>query len=45
MFEINKKGFEELTGGIYNNQDNNNFKIIINNKTYNLKNVKKNLWK
>ena len=45
MFEINKKEFEELTGGIYNNQDNNNFKIIINNKTYNLKNVKKKLWK
>ena len=45
MFEINQKEFEELTGGIYNNQDNNNFKIIINNKTYNLKNVKKNLWK
>ena len=45
MFEINKKEFEELTGGICNNQDNNNFKIIINNKTYNLKNVKKNLWK
>ena len=29
-FEIDKKKeFEELTGDIYNNQDNNNFKIII----------------
>ena len=41
MFEINKKEFEELTGGIYNNQYNNEFKIIINNKIYNLKNAKK----
>ena len=28
-FEINKKEFEELTGDIYNNQHNNNLKIII----------------
>ena len=42
-FEINKKEFEELTGDIYNNQDNNNFKIIINKKTYDLKNAKK-IW-
>ena len=41
MFEINKKEFEELTGGIYNNQYNNEFKIITNNKIYNLKNAKK----
>ena len=42
-FKINKKEFEELTGDIYNNQDNNNFKIIINKKTYDLKNAKK-IW-
>ena len=41
-FEINKKEFEELTRNIYNNQDNNNFKIIINRRTYDLKNAKKN---
>ena len=41
-FEINKKEFEELTGDIYNNQHNNNFKIIINKRTYDLKNAKKN---
>ena len=40
-FKINKKEAEELTGDIYNNQDNNNFKIIINKKTYDLKNAKK----
>ena len=40
-FEINKKEFEELTRDIYNNQDNNNFKIIINKKTYHVKNAKK----
>ena len=32
-FEINKKEFEELTIDIYNNQDNNDFKIIINKRT------------
>ena len=42
-FKINEKEFEELTGDIYNNQDNNNFKIIINKKTYDLKNAKK-IW-
>ena len=42
-FEMNKKEFDELTGRIYNNQDNNNFKIIINNKAYNIKNSKK-IW-
>ena len=41
-FEINKKEFEELTGDIYHNQDNNDFKIIINNRTYDLK-MQKNL--
>ena len=39
--EINTKEFEELTRDIYNNQDNNNFKIIINKRTYDLKNAKK----
>ena len=32
-FEINKKEFEKLTRDIYNNQYNNDFKAIINNKT------------
>ena len=40
-FETNQKEFEELTGDIYNNQDNNDFKIIINKRTYDLKNAKK----
>ena len=40
-FKINKKEFEELTRDIYNNQDNNDFKIIINKRTYDLKNAKK----
>ena len=39
-FEINKKEFEELTRNIYNNQDNNDFKVIINKITYDLKNAK-----
>ena len=34
-FEINEKEFQELSRYIYSNQDNNDFKIIIN---------KKNLW-
>ena len=38
LFEINKK---ESTRDIYNNQDNNDFEIIINKRTYDLKNVKK----
>ena len=42
-FGINKKEFEELTRDIYNNQDNNDFKIIINKRTYDLKNAKK-IW-
>ena len=39
--ETNKKEFEELTEDIYNNQDNNDFKIIINRRTYDLKTAKK----
>ena len=42
--EINRKEFEELTGDIYNNQGNNDFKIIIK-KTYDLKDAKKFGWK
>ena len=44
-FEIKKKEFEELTGDIYNNQDNNDFKTILNKRTYDLKNAKKIVWK
>ena len=40
-FEINRKEFEELTGDIYNNQDNNDFKFTINRKIYDLKNAKR----
>ena len=40
-FEINRNEFEELTGGIYNNQDNNDFKVMINKRTYDLKNARK----
>ena len=40
-FEINKKEFEELARDIYNNQDNNDFQITINRRTYDLKNQKK----
>ena len=43
-FEINKKEFEEfeeLTRDIYNNEDNNDFKTVINERTYNLKNANK----
>ena len=40
--EINRKEFEELTGDIYNNQGNDDFKIIIK-KTYDLKDAKK-IW-
>ena len=43
QFEINKKEFEELTGDIYNNQENSDFKIIRNKRTYDLKNAKKKL--
>ena len=40
-FEINKKEFEELAKDIYNNQDNNDFKINLNKRTYDLKNAKR----
>ena len=40
FFEINKKEFGELTGDIQNNRDNNDFKIIINKRTCDLKNAK-----
>ena len=40
-FEINQKDFKELTGDIYNNQDNNDFKFNINRKFYDLKNAKR----
>ena len=40
-FEINKKEFEVLTKDIYNNQDDNDFKIIINKRIYDMKNAKK----
>ena len=40
-FEINKKEFEESTRDIYNKQDNKDFKVIINKRTYGLKNAKK----
>ena len=42
-FKINKLEFEELTRDIYNNQDNKNFKITINKRTYDLNNAEK-LW-
>ena len=35
-FEMNKKEFEELTGDIYNNQINNDFKVTIKKLTYDL---------
>ena len=40
-FKINKPEFEELTSDINNNQNNKDFKITINKKTYDLKNAKK----
>ena len=42
--EINGKKFEELTGDIQKNQDNNDFRIVINKKAYHLKNANK-FWK
>ena len=44
-FQLNKKEFEELARDIYNNQDNDDFKIIINKGNYNLKNAKKFGWR
>ena len=40
-FRINKSEFDELISNIYNNQNNKDFKITINKKTYDLKNAKK----
>ena len=40
-FRINKSEFDELTSDIYDNQNNKDFKITINKKTYDLKNAKK----
>ena len=39
-FKIKGKDFEELARDIFNNQDNNDFRIIINRRTYGLKNAK-----
>ena len=39
--EINGKKSEELTGDIQKNQDNNDFRIVINKKAYDLKNANK----
>ena len=39
-FKIKEKGFEELARDIFNNQDNNDFRIIINRRAYGLKNAK-----
>ena len=39
--KINKPEFDELASNIYNNQNNKDFKITINKKTYDLKNAKK----
>ena len=42
LFEINKSEFAKLTRDIDNNQNNKDFKIIVNKKPYHLKNAKKN---
>ena len=39
--EINRLKFEELTGDIKKTQDNNDFRIVINKKAYDLKNANK----
>ena len=39
-FRINKSEFDELTSGIYDNQNKKDFKITINKKTHDLKTVK-----
>ena len=39
--KANKAESEELTEDIYNNQYDNDFKIVLNNKNYDLKNAKK----
>ena len=38
-FRINKSEFDKLKSNIYNNQNNKDFKITINKKTYDLKNA------
>ena len=43
-FKINKSNFEELTSSIYNDHNNEDFKITINKKTYDLENTNK-FWK
>ena len=43
-FETNREEPEELTGEIYNNQNNNDFKITINSRTYDVKNSKNFGW-
>ena len=40
-FKINKPDFDELTSNIYDNQNNKDFKITTNKKTYDLKKAKK----
>ena len=40
-FQINKAEFDELTKNVYNNQDNNDFKITIKKKSYNLEKANK----
>ena len=42
-FRINKSEFDELKSNIYDNQNNKDFKVTINKKTYDLKNAK-NFW-
>ena len=44
-FKINTKEFGELTGDIYNNQNEKDLKLIISKKNYDLKNAKKIGWK
>ena len=43
LFRINKSQFDKLTNNIYDNQNNKDFKIFINKKTYDLKDTQKNL--
>ena len=40
-FKINTSEFDNITSDIYDNQNNKDFKITINKKTYDLKNAKK----
>ena len=39
--KINKNDFDSLIQDVYNNLNNDEFKITVNKKTYNLKNTKK----